>query len=85
MTVALLNALLILQTVISKDSVLVFRKIHLEKLLLNASLPLPAPHELLNNQKIDWIYRLTEQKTQQFTLTNNKMTNVTLTKKKEKD
>lgn len=53
MTVALLNALLILQTIISKDSVLVFRKIHLEKLLLNASLPLPAPHELLNNQKID--------------------------------
>lgn len=85
MTVALLNALLILQTIISKDSVLVFRKIHLKKLLLNASLPLPAPHELLNNQKIDWIYRLTEQKTQQFTLTNNKTTNVTLTKKKEKD
>lgn len=29
--------------------------------------------------------KLTEQKTQQFTLTNNKTTNVTLTKKKEKD
>ena len=39
-----------------------FSKAHLEKLLLDASLPLPAPYKLLNNQETDGIYRVTEQK-----------------------
>ena len=38
-----------------------FSKAHLEKLQLDASLPLPAPYKLFNNQKTDGIYRLTEQ------------------------
>ena len=61
-----------------------FSKAHLEKLQLDASLPLPAPYKLLNNQKklreyIDWL-----NKTQQFTLTNNK-TNQCYTNQKKKD
>lgn len=39
-----------------------FSKAHLEKLQLDASLPLTAPYKLFNNQKTDWIYWLTEQK-----------------------
>ena len=38
-----------------------FSKAHLGKLLLDASLPLPAPYKLFNDQKPDGIYILTEQ------------------------
>ena len=41
MTVALMNAVLTTH----------FSKAHLEKLQLDASLPLPAPYKLFNNQK----------------------------------